>query len=234
MAAAVVVTVVTGIDYGVRAVRLHRRPPPAGAGAMRERRRPGARDPAGPRGDLAARIVGCSRERRQTVAVAESLTGGLLGAAITTVPGASAVFRGGVIAYATDLKAALLGVPEPCWPGERLTPRWRARWQRGSGNGWEPRSGWRPPGWPGLIRRTASRPAPSISRSARAAPGDPDAGSVRRPGRDPAWHGGAALRLLWSVLREESLITALRHQRTRPMRSPIVSVKPGTVGDCRD
>jgi len=33
MAAAVVVTVVTGIDYGVRAVRLHRRPPPAGAGA---------------------------------------------------------------------------------------------------------------------------------------------------------------------------------------------------------
>ena len=34
MAAAVVVTVVTGIDYGVRAVRLHRRPPPAGAGAM--------------------------------------------------------------------------------------------------------------------------------------------------------------------------------------------------------
>jgi CDP-diacylglycerol---glycerol-3-phosphate 3-phosphatidyltransferase len=35
MAAAVVVTVVTGIDYGVRAVRLHRRPPPAGAGVVR-------------------------------------------------------------------------------------------------------------------------------------------------------------------------------------------------------
>jgi CDP-diacylglycerol--glycerol-3-phosphate 3-phosphatidyltransferase len=34
MAAAVAVTVVTGIDYGVRAVRLHRRPPPAGAGAV--------------------------------------------------------------------------------------------------------------------------------------------------------------------------------------------------------
>jgi len=69
-------------------------------------------DPAGPAGgDLAARIVGLLTQRRQTVAVAESLTGGLLGAAITTVPGASAVFRGGVIAYATDLKAALLGVP---------------------------------------------------------------------------------------------------------------------------
>jgi nicotinamide-nucleotide amidase len=60
---------------------------------------------------LAARIVGVLAQRRQTVAVAESLTGGLLGAAITTVPGASVVFRGGVIAYATDVKAALLGVP---------------------------------------------------------------------------------------------------------------------------
>ncbi|MGN6175404.1 MAG: CinA family protein [Streptosporangiaceae bacterium] len=59
---------------------------------------------------LAAQIVGLLMRRRQTVAVAESLTGGLLGAAITTVPGASTVFRGGVIAYATDVKAALLGV----------------------------------------------------------------------------------------------------------------------------
>lgn len=48
--------------------------------------------------------------RAATVAVAESLTGGALGAAITTVPGASATFRGGVVAYATDLKATLVGV----------------------------------------------------------------------------------------------------------------------------
>src|SRR5262249_24538664 len=69
----------------------------------------GPRGPAG--AELAARIVRLLTQRQQTVAVAESLTGGLLGAAITTVPGASVVFRGGVIAYATDLKAALLGVP---------------------------------------------------------------------------------------------------------------------------
>ncbi len=62
-------------------------------------------------GELAAKIVGTLTERGQTVAVAESLTGGLLGAAITAVPGASVVFRGGIIAYATELKAALLGVP---------------------------------------------------------------------------------------------------------------------------
>jgi nicotinamide-nucleotide amidase len=61
--------------------------------------------------ELPAKIVGVLTDRGQTVAVAESLTGGLLGAAITAIPGASLVFRGGIIAYATELKAALLGVP---------------------------------------------------------------------------------------------------------------------------
>jgi nicotinamide-nucleotide amidase len=51
-------------------------------------------------------------ERSATVAVAESLTGGMIGARLTDMPGSSATFAGGVIAYATDLKAGLLGVPE--------------------------------------------------------------------------------------------------------------------------
>ncbi|WP_327086517.1 nicotinamide-nucleotide amidohydrolase family protein [Nonomuraea sp. NBC_01738] len=46
-----------------------------------------------------------------TLAVAESLTGGLIGATFTAVPGASRVFRGGIISYATELKHELLGVP---------------------------------------------------------------------------------------------------------------------------
>jgi nicotinamide-nucleotide amidase len=49
--------------------------------------------------------------RRETVATAESLTGGLLASTIVDVAGASAVFRGGLVVYATDLKATLAGVP---------------------------------------------------------------------------------------------------------------------------
>jgi len=52
-------------------------------------------------------------ERGLTVAVAESLTGGLLSAALTESPGASETFRGGLVAYATDLKAVLADVPRP-------------------------------------------------------------------------------------------------------------------------
>ena len=60
---------------------------------------------------LSAEIIGLLVARGQTLAVAESLTGGLLAAALTEIPGSSAAFRGGVVSYATDLKAALLGVP---------------------------------------------------------------------------------------------------------------------------
>lgn len=59
--------------------------------------------------ELIERLAG----RGETLAVAESLTGGLLSAAIVSIPGASAVFRGGLVVYATDLKHKLGGVPEP-------------------------------------------------------------------------------------------------------------------------
>jgi len=59
----------------------------------------------------AERAIDALRARGWTLAVAESLTGGLLSARVVDVPGASSVHRGAVVAYATDLKADLLGVP---------------------------------------------------------------------------------------------------------------------------
>lgn len=50
------------------------------------------------------------RGRGWTLAVAESLTGGLVGARLASVPGSSATFRGGVVSYSTDVKRSVLGV----------------------------------------------------------------------------------------------------------------------------
>jgi nicotinamide-nucleotide amidase len=58
----------------------------------------------------AARLLDALVRRGWTVGVAESLTGGLVAAALVDVPGASRVLRGAVVAYATDVKASVLGV----------------------------------------------------------------------------------------------------------------------------
>ncbi|MFI8522656.1 CinA family protein [Streptomyces sp. NPDC085481] len=58
----------------------------------------------------AARVLELLAERGHTLAAAESLTGGLVAAELTGVPGASKSFRGSVTAYATALKEQLLGV----------------------------------------------------------------------------------------------------------------------------
>jgi len=60
--------------------------------------------------DVAQALIDRLIARGWTAAVAESLTGGLVVASLISIPGASAVVRGGVVAYATDLKHTLLGV----------------------------------------------------------------------------------------------------------------------------
>jgi nicotinamide-nucleotide amidase len=57
-----------------------------------------------------ARVLRSLESRGATLAVAESLTGGLVAAELTGVPGASRTFRGSVTAYATELKQEVLGV----------------------------------------------------------------------------------------------------------------------------
>ncbi len=60
---------------------------------------------------VARRIVETLASRKETLAVAESCTGGLVSAAIVAVPGASRVFVEGIVAYANDAKERRLGVP---------------------------------------------------------------------------------------------------------------------------
>ncbi|MFO1538518.1 MAG: competence/damage-inducible protein A [Actinomycetota bacterium] len=55
-------------------------------------------------------VLGQCRDRGWTLGVAESLTGGLIGARLANVPGASSVFRGSVASYATEVKRSVLGV----------------------------------------------------------------------------------------------------------------------------
>ncbi|GAB3083373.1 CinA family protein [Micromonospora schwarzwaldensis] len=65
-----------------------------------------------PAGSPAASVVHRLHECGQTLATVESLTGGLLAAAIVEIAGVSSIYRGGLVVYATELKAVLAGVPE--------------------------------------------------------------------------------------------------------------------------
>ena len=60
--------------------------------------------------DTRVAVLAALRGRAETVACAGALTGGGLAVALSAVPGASAVFRGGVVSYATEVKRDLLGV----------------------------------------------------------------------------------------------------------------------------
>ena len=60
--------------------------------------------------DLAYEIIQILGQRHLTISVAESLTGGLVAASLTQIPGASAVFKGGIIAYRDETKEQVLKV----------------------------------------------------------------------------------------------------------------------------
>src|SRR3954452_24263036 len=64
---------------------------------------------------IAARLI----ERRQTIAVAESSTGGLISAALLAVPGASAYFLGGAVVYTRDARRILMDIPDEAMKGIR-------------------------------------------------------------------------------------------------------------------
>lgn len=61
---------------------------------------------------VAAKLIAIATVHQLTLATAESLTGGMVASTIVDVPGASVVFRGGVVSYQTALKHSLLGVDD--------------------------------------------------------------------------------------------------------------------------
>jgi PncC family amidohydrolase len=64
---------------------------------------------------IAARLI----ERRQTIAVAESSTGGLISASLLAVPGASAYFLGSAVVYTRDARRILMEIPDEAMKGIR-------------------------------------------------------------------------------------------------------------------
>jgi len=68
---------------------------------------------------LAEKIAECMIARRETIAIAESSTGGLVAAALLAVPGASAYFLGGAVVYTKSARAALLGIGDADMQGLR-------------------------------------------------------------------------------------------------------------------
>ena len=62
--------------------------------------------------ELAHEIVAVATEKGVTVSTAESLTGGMIGSIITSVPGSSAVYKGGIVSYTNEVKHAQLGVAQ--------------------------------------------------------------------------------------------------------------------------
>ncbi len=68
---------------------------------------------------LASEIAALLKERRDTIAVAESSTGGLVSAALLAVPGASAYFVGGAVVYTRQARRTLLSIPDEAVKGIR-------------------------------------------------------------------------------------------------------------------
>ncbi|TMJ01348.1 MAG: CinA family protein [Alphaproteobacteria bacterium] len=69
--------------------------------------------------DLAEKVAAVLASRKQTIAIAESSTGGLISAALVAVPGASAYFLGGGVVYTRQSRRLLLGVPDAALEGMR-------------------------------------------------------------------------------------------------------------------
>lgn len=116
MVIALVLTIMSMLDYLVKARKLLR-----GGTSATAQTAPAATAPEPPTeiaalqkaiDERASEVVQLATEKQATVSTAESLTGGLIAAMLTSVPGSSAVVRGGIVSYVNEVKEQLLGVSD--------------------------------------------------------------------------------------------------------------------------
>lgn len=124
MLVALVLTIVSMLDYFVKARELLGFTSPARNKAGKDDETQGAEDSSADSArfdsfaseecvrEEAKRVVEASRARKVSIGTAESLTGGLIACALTSIPGSSQVVRGGIVSYASEVKAHILGVDE--------------------------------------------------------------------------------------------------------------------------
>ncbi|MBQ9954130.1 MAG: CDP-diacylglycerol--glycerol-3-phosphate 3-phosphatidyltransferase [Eggerthellaceae bacterium] len=103
MVVALVLTIISMMDYLSKARHLLGFKPSRNA-------KDGNGTPARSTASLAQAVIAKAADAHVTISTAESLTGGLIGAALTSVPGSSSVFLGGIMSYANEAKENLLGV----------------------------------------------------------------------------------------------------------------------------
>jgi PncC family amidohydrolase len=76
---------------------------------------------------IAEKIAAKLKERHETIAIAESSTGGLISASLLAVPGASAYFLGGAVVYTRDARRLLMDIPDDAMKGLRSSSEPYAR-----------------------------------------------------------------------------------------------------------
>ena len=111
---------------------------------------------------LEAVVEDLLRQKGMTLGTAESCTGGLMAKRLTDVPGASQVFKGGVVSYTNEVKHGVLGVPQDMLDRlARCPPPWPPPWLKGPAGRWAATWPCPPPAWPDRTGMTgATRWAP--------------------------------------------------------------------------
>ena len=116
---------------------------------------------------IAEKISAVLTERRQTIAIAESSTGGLISAALLAVPGASAYFLGSAVVYTRQSRRVLLDIPDAALDGMRpSTEPYALMMARTAQSASRRRGRWARLARPGRpVTAMAMRPAIAVSRS---------------------------------------------------------------------